>query len=116
MSTPEPTCPMSRSDLVERYFMEHRAKLVDIAAFLDRVDRAAMPGQPGEPGDPEDFRLAAFRRAIAILQEGSPQRARRVLEFLSDPTDEPIPSAAGLKGAFGAYPGQPAPEPPGPRA
>ncbi len=113
MSTPEPTCPMSRRDLVERYFMEHRAKLVDIAAFLDRVDRAAVHDEPGES---EDFRLAAFRRAIAILQEGSPQRARRVLEFLSDPTDEPIPSAAGLKGAFGAYPGQPAPEPPGPRA
>ncbi len=110
MSMPEPTCPMSRCDLVERYFMEHRAKLVDIAAFLDRVDRAA------EPDEPEDFRLTAFRRAIAILQDESPQRARRVLEFLSDPTDDPIPSAAGLKGAFGAYPGQPAPEPPGPRA
>lgn len=110
MSMPEPTCPMSRCDLVERYFMEHRAKLVDIAAFLDRVDRAA------EPDEPEDFRLAAFRRAIAILQDESPQRARRVLEFLSDPTDDPIPSAAGLKGAFGAYPGQPALQPPGPRA
>jgi hypothetical protein len=87
---------MSRDAVVDRYFMEHRAKLLDLAAFLDRVDRAG----PGA----DDFRMAAFRRALAILQETEPGRAKRVLDLFSDPTTEPIESAAGMKGAHGAWP------------
>ena len=79
--------------------------MIDIAAFLDRVDRAT-PDDTRRTED--DFRLAAFRRAITILQDDRPDRARRVLEFFSDPTSDPIPSAADSKGAFGAYPGEPA--------
>ncbi len=98
MTRNKPTCPATRSRVVELYFLEHRAKLIDIASFLDRVDRA--------PADaPEtDFRVEAFRRALAILDDGEPQRARRVLELLSDHSTMPIESAAGMKGAFGACP------------
>jgi len=101
MSTP-PTCPAPRSRVIELYFMEHRAKLIDIAAFLDRYDRA-----PDDLGA-EDFRVAALRRAMTLLADGRPERARRVLECLSDHSAEPIASAAGLKGAFGADPHGPA--------
>ncbi len=94
-----PTCPAPRSKLVELYFMEHRAKIIDIAAFLDRLDRA----QDDTRGD--DFRIAALRMAIVLLADGRPERARRVLELLSDRTTAPIQSAAGMKGAFGAPPG-----------
>jgi hypothetical protein len=81
---------------VDRYYLEHRAKLIDIAAFLDRLDRA-------EPnGEGEDFRTAAFREALKILGSSEPARARRVLDLLSDPTAEPI-AKAGAKGAAGAY-------------
>jgi hypothetical protein len=90
---------MTRTQVVERYFMEHRAKLIDIAAFLDRVDRAAPDGDGGD-----DFRVAAFRAALAILLEAEPERAKRVLDLFSDHTGEPIESAAGMKGAFGANP------------
>ena len=95
------SCPMPRADVIDRYFMEHRAKLLDVAAFLDRVDRASEGAGDG----PEDFRLVALRRAIGILAETEPHRARRILECFSDPTDEPIASAAGMKGAHGAFPG-----------
>ncbi len=98
MTTPEPTCPAPRSKVVELYFLEHRAKLIDIASFLDRVDRAPAQGQE------TDFRVEAFRRALSILSDGGPERARRVLEILSDHSTEPIESAAGLKGAYGACP------------
>jgi hypothetical protein len=81
---------------VDRYYLEHRAKLIDIAAFLDRVDRADPNGEG------EDFRMAAFREALQILSSGEPARARRVLERLSDPTSQPI-AKAGVKGASGAY-------------
>ncbi|MEE8459491.1 MAG: hypothetical protein V3S08_06445 [Phycisphaerales bacterium] len=98
MTSDKPTCPASKSRVVELYFLEHRAKLIDIASFLDRVDRAPADGP--EP----DFRVEAFRRALAILDDGEPQRARRVLELLSDHSTTPIESAAGMKGAFGACP------------
>ena len=79
--------------------MDARSKLIDIAAFLDRVDRS-----DGEP----DFRLEAFRKALTELQLGEPVRARSVLMSLSDPTLEPIAKAPG-KGAVGAWPGLHAP-------
>jgi hypothetical protein len=45
MSNPAPTCPASRSKVVDLYFLEHRAKVIDIAAFLDRADRAEDEGE-----------------------------------------------------------------------
>lgn len=95
MPTPIPI-PLTRSQVVDAYFMEHRGKLLDLAAFLDRVDRASAPA-----GAPDDFRVAALRSAAAILTEGRPDRARRILELLSDPSADPV-AAAGTKGASGA--------------
>ncbi len=87
---------MNRYQLLDLYFLEARAKLLDLAAFLDRLDRAK-----GE----SDFRLAAFTKALSQLQAGSIPRAERVLAALSDPTTEPIP-AATTKAACGAWPGK----------
>lgn len=86
---------MTRQELLDLYFMEARAKLIDLAAFMDRVERAT--------GD-EDFRMDGFRKALAELNATSPERAKRVLLSLSDPTTEPI-AAATTKAAAGAYPG-----------
>ena len=86
---------MTRQKILDLYFMDARSKLIDIAAFLDRIDR-------GE-GDP-DFRLSAFRKALEELRRGEPERARGVLMSLSDPTTEPIAEAPG-KGAVGAWTG-----------
>ena len=85
----------TRSDVIDRDFLEHRAKLIDIAAFLDRCERAEGT---------DDFRLRALRTAIPLLIDGQPERARRILESFSDPTSEPIPEAPG-KGASGAWQG-----------
>ena len=98
MAGRKPGCPAPRDKVIELYFMEHRAKLIDIAAFLDRVERAAAADKQ------EDFRMAAFRTAIGVLSDGRPQRAKRVLDLFSDPTSEPVDAAPG-KGACGAYPG-----------
>ena len=75
--------------------MEHRAKLVDVAAYLDRIDR-------GRGEDPGDFRDAAFRQAIGILTDGQGHRAKRILNLLSDHSQELPQSADGMKGASGA--------------
>lgn len=85
---------MNRQELLDLYFMDARSKLIDIAAFLDRLDRAE-----GEV----DFRLAAFREALKELAGNEPTRAKNVLLSFSDPTTEPIAAAPG-KGACGAFP------------
>lgn len=83
---------MTRQQVLDLYFMDARSKLLDIAAFMDRLDRAQ--------GD-EDFRMAAFRKALQSLKSKK-ARAEKVLLSLSDPTKQPIP-AATTKAATGAY-------------
>ena len=87
---------MTRQQVLDLYFMDARCKLIELAAFLDRVDRGT--------GD-ADFRLAAFREAMHHLAGGEPQRAETVLRAFSDPTVDPIAKAPG-KGAVGAWPGK----------
>ena len=87
---------MTRHQVLDLYFMDARCKLIELAAFLDRVDRGT--------GD-ADFRLNAFREAMKHLADGDPKRAEAVLLSLSDPTAEPIAKAPG-KGAVGAWPGK----------
>lgn len=86
---------MTRNELLDLYFMDARAKLIDLAAFLDRVEKGS--------GD-ADFRLAAFRKALTELNGTEPERARNVLLSLSDPTHEPSEKSPG-KGAIGAWAG-----------
>jgi hypothetical protein len=86
---------MTRQQLLDLYFLDARAKLIDIAAFLDRLERAS-----GEA----DFRLSAFTGALEQLRGSGARRAEQVLLKLSDPTTTPVPKAA-IKGACGAWPG-----------
>ena len=87
---------MNKQQITDNYFLDARARLIDIAAFLDRVERA-----DGE----EDFRVTAFRRAILELSKSNPQKAREVLMVFSDRSETPIDKAPG-KGACGAYDGE----------
>jgi hypothetical protein len=83
--------------VVDHGFVPVRAKLIEVAAFLDRVERYAVA---------DDFRCAALRRAAALLVDGRPARARRILEQLSDPTTRPDAVSTG-KAALGAWAGRP---------
>ncbi len=94
---PNPTCPLDARKAVDLYFMEHRAKLLDIAAFLDRLERTSGEGAGG------DARIRALKQAIPLLVDGEGQRTRRILELFSDHTAEPIPVAHG-QGAIGVDP------------
>jgi len=85
---------MTRQEVMDLYFMDARSKLIDLAAFLERVERAQ--GQ-------NDFRMRGFDAALKELNKTT-DRAKRVLLALSDPTTEPI-AAATTKAACGAWPG-----------
>ena len=78
--------------LVDLQFIDARSRLIDLAAFLDRMDRH---------GQADDYRIVALKRAIKEIIKDESGRARRVLESLSDHSVEPIP-AATIQGAFGA--------------
>jgi hypothetical protein len=73
--------------------MDSRSKLIDLAAFLDRVQRA---------GQESDFRIQALKNAIQLLSLNEPKRAQEVLLSFSDPSTEPIAQAT-MQGAIGAF-------------
>ncbi|MEM1446439.1 MAG: hypothetical protein AAGF84_10310 [Planctomycetota bacterium] len=78
-----PESPRTVEQIVDAEFLEHRAKLLDVAAFLDRIDRAAEHDTQPQ----HDPRIPAIRAALNILRDGQSERARRVLELWSDPTE-----------------------------
>ena len=85
---------MTRQQVLDLYFMDARSKLIDLAAFIDRVERAS-----GE----DDFRMKAFLEAVKHLGGTGPERAKQVLLTFSDPTNEPV-AVATTKAACGAFP------------
>ncbi len=82
----------SKKELLDLQFIDARHKLIDLAAFLDRIDR--------HEGD-DDYRYAAMKYALPILLSDRPDRARAVLESFSDHSLE-ISDSAPFQGAFGA--------------
>jgi hypothetical protein len=87
---------MDKRQLVDEYFIENRTRLLDLAAFLDRLDRSNQNGQA------DDFRMLAFRQGLRELLSEEPGRIERVQMLLSDPTAEPR-EKLDRKGAFGAF-------------
>lgn len=87
-------CPMNKQQLVDEYFIENRTRMLDIAAFLDRLDRSGQ--------NPDDFRIRAFRKGLLELVSDEPGRIERVQILLSDPTTEPR-ERLDRKAAYGAY-------------
>lgn len=82
----------SKLQLLDLQFIDARHRLIDLAAFLDRMDR-----HEGEA----DHRLVALKKALPLLVEDRPDRARAVLEAFSDFSAE-IPECAPFQGASGA--------------
>ncbi len=86
---------MTRQQVLDLYFLDARSRLIDLAAFMDRLERSAGK---------EDFRMKTFRRAVGELTGVKRDRTKRVLLAFSDPTTKPIP-AATTKAACGAWNG-----------
>ena len=73
------TCLLTQAQLIDLSFMEHRAHLLAIAAFLDRLERAQDAAHA-----PEDFRIQALRGALHELTSAEPGRVLRAQMQLSD--------------------------------
>jgi hypothetical protein len=86
---------MDRAGVTDLYFAEARSKLIDLAAFLDRIERSEGT---------DDFRMKSLRAALRELSTPNPDKAKTILLLLSDPTKEPA-AQAGEKSASGAWAG-----------
>lgn len=83
---------LKKQELLDLQFVDARARLIDLAAFLDRIDRHEGAA---------DGRLRYFREALPILLEERPDRAKAVLEKFSDHSSD-FPETAPFQGASGA--------------
>lgn len=73
--------PMPAAGVLDREFLEIRAKLLQVAASFDRIDR----GDGSVEGDP---RLALFREAIEMLLSEHPNRAEEIQFIFSRQYDD----------------------------
>ena len=87
--------PLNGTQIVDEYFIENRTRLLEIAAFLDRLDRI----DPSAAS--RDFRMKAFAEAVGALGQAS-DRLLRIQMLLSDPTIEPL-DRLDRKSAIGAF-------------
>ena len=123
MQSPVIPSPKSGRELVDEYFIENRTRVLEVAAFLDRLDRAG-DGQAGrdfrvrafldrldrasdgQGGASRDFRVRAFREALDVLTAGAARdaasRVQQIQMIFSDPTVEPL-AQLDQKSARGAY-------------
>jgi hypothetical protein len=66
------------TSVLDRDFLEARARILDLAAVLDRVDRA-----PERHGHHPDRRLGQLRQALEALLIPGPGRAETVQRLFS---------------------------------
>lgn len=79
-------------EVFDRDFLETRARILEIAAALDRLDRA-----PGAPGHGPDRRMAQLRQALEALLVPEPGRAETVQRLFSLDYDPQWQQAFGLE-------------------
>jgi hypothetical protein len=70
--------PLPANKALDAYFLEARARLLDLAATLDRIGRGAGAG-----GVADDPRLVRIRQALDVLGDESGGRAERVQKIFS---------------------------------
>ncbi|MEX0684947.1 MAG: hypothetical protein WD267_05345 [Balneolales bacterium] len=89
------SCPLTQKQLIDDHFMRQRNHMLEIAAFLDRMQRSVTKN--GE----DDFRMQAFHESLKELISDQPDKVKRIQMILSDPEIEPLVER-DVQGAFGA--------------
>ena len=82
--------PMPAADVLNREFLEIRAKILQVAASFDRLDR-------GEGTVEEDSRMRLIRMALDILQSETPDRAEQIQLLFSREYDSNWRKSLGVK-------------------
>ena len=71
-------CPMNASELLDRYYLDMRCHVLELASAFDRIGRA-------EDADKavNDVRYQRLMESFDILRQGGTDRTRTFLERLS---------------------------------
>jgi len=80
---------MTAEQVLNREFLEIRAKILEIAASFDRLDRC-------EGSVADDPRLRRINEALASLQDSAGDRAEQVQLIFSRQYDEAWPEKFGM--------------------
>ncbi len=75
------TTPMAAPNVLDREFLEIRAKILELAASFDRLNR----GDGSAAGDP---RLTLVQNALQVLQRDTADRAEEIQMIFSRKYDE----------------------------
>jgi hypothetical protein len=82
--------PLPANKALDNFFFEARSKLLDLAAFLDRINRGRDASAISS-----DPRLEKIKRALEVLHDQSGGRAERIQQIFSleyDPKwEKPVP-------------------------
>ena len=70
------SCPLTAAEVLEREFLNIRAKILEVGALLDRLDRAE-----GDLRD--DPRYQRIARALEVLQQEGTLRAEQIQMIFS---------------------------------
>ncbi|TWT89634.1 hypothetical protein Mal64_00110 [Pseudobythopirellula maris] len=81
---------MTAEEILQRDFLPLRARLIEVAAMLDRLDRAG-----GSP--PDDERMGLVAQAIARLSEDRDDRAEDLQRLFSLPYDPAWRESFGIE-------------------
>ena len=75
--------------ILQEEFLIARARILELAAIFDRIDRAAIeaPSNSAVDNDKSMQQLALLAKGVAILQDSEPERACRVQALMSRPYD-----------------------------
>ena len=78
---------LSAPEVLDRYYLDTRCLLLELAATLDRLDAARQ--RDGDGGVTSDARLARLYESLTMLsdRETTPDRAERLLRLFSDHVD-----------------------------
>jgi hypothetical protein len=90
---------MTAKQALDLYFIDNRARLLEIASFLDRISR-----YNGSAEATADYRYRSFIEALRIIMESKQDRTIKIQRLFSDATTEPLDHVEDGK-AYGAWKG-----------
>ncbi|ADB18444.1 conserved hypothetical protein [Pirellula staleyi DSM 6068] len=81
--------PLTAAEVLQREFLETRAKILELAAAFDRLDRSSGSVE-------SDQRIARIREALKVLTEVKAGRAEQVQLVFSRPYDSEWPQTMDM--------------------
>ena len=77
---------LSAEQVLDHYYLDTRCSLIEIAAMLDRYDRAQQTKREGNGKSTSDPRLSQLYRSLELLADRSTNgnRSEQLLNLFSD--------------------------------